>query len=83
MYNKIQIFLYQVLWIGHSSQNSDFSNYLLTELVMNKEIQLERMKIQANILKIFYQYFKKGGKCLHEFKNYDKDGRIMSMVKLH
>jgi hypothetical protein len=50
---------------------------------MNKQIRLEMMKIQANILKIFYQYFKKGGKCLHEFRNHNKEGRTMSMVKSH
>ena len=57
--------------------------YLLTELVMHNKIQLERMKMQTNILKIFYQDLKMGGKCLHEFENYSKDVRIMSMVKLH
>ena len=50
---------------------------------MHNKIQLERMKVQANILKIFYQDFKIGGKSLHEFRNYSKDVRIMSMIKLH
>ena len=50
---------------------------------MHNKIQLERIKMQANILQIFYQDSKMGEKCLHEFENYSKDVRIMSMVKLH